>query len=375
MLQGKRTSRIFSVLATTDWALLVLVAAITGVGLAVLYSISRSATENYAYKQAFWLLIGLASAIFLAYRDYNRLRSVVPLLYVANIVLLLAIVMVGHSALGAQRWISVAGLRFQPSEFAKIAIIITLAAQLSNTDEGLGSWRGITFALLHVAPAFLLILIQPDLGTSLVMVAIVGGILVAGGARPRHLLVLFVVGVVLVALVLNFHLLKDYQVKRLVVFINPEVDPLGSGYNLQQSMIAVGSGQLRGKGLFSGTQSRLSFLPIRHTDFIFAVLGEELGFLGAAAMVLMFVAMVSRGYYLASAARSDFGLLLGAGIASMWLFQVIVNIGMTIGIMPVTGIPLPFVSYGGSAALANMMAFGLLLSLGIHRFSSVEGVR
>jgi len=286
--------------------------------------------------------------------------------------LLLAIVVVGHSALGAQRWISIAGMRFQPSEFAKIAIIITLAAHLSNMEEGLGSWRGIAAALVHVAPAFLLILIQPDLGTALVIVAIVAGILVAGGARPRHLLVLLMIGVLLVALVLNFHLLKDYQVKRLVVFINPEVDPLGSGYNLQQSMIAVGSGQLRGKGLFSGTQSRLSFLPIRHTDFIFAVLAEELGFLGAAAMVLMFVALVSRAYYLASAARSGFGLLLGAGIASMWLFQMVVNIGMTIGIMPVTGIPLPFVSYGGSAALANMMAVGLLLSLVIHRFSAIE---
>lgn len=375
MLRGKRFPRMFAAFALTDWVLLVLVVAITGVGLAVLYSISRTGTEDYAYKQALWLMIGLVSGVVLAYRDYNRLRSAVPILYVANILLLAAIIVVGFSALGAQRWISIAGMRFQPSEFAKIAIIITLAAYLSNSKEGLESWRGVAGVLLHVAPAFLLILIQPDLGTSLVIVAIVAGMLVAGGAKPRHLLVLLLMGVLFVALVINFHLLQDYQVKRLVVFLNPEVDPLGSGYNLQQSMIAVGSGQMRGKGLFSGTQSRLSFLPIRHTDFIFAVLAEELGFLGAAAMVTMFVALISRAFYLASAARSDFGLLLGAGIASMWLFQVVVNIGMTIGIMPVTGIPLPFVSYGGSSALANMMAAGLLASLAIHRFSVIDRVR
>jgi len=200
--------------------------------------------------------------------------------------------------------------------------------------------------------------------------AIVAGMFVAGGVKARHLLVLCLAVYLIIALVFQFNLLHDYQMKRLAVFLNPEIDPLGSGYNLRQSMIAIGSGGIFGKGLFSGTQSRLDFLPpaVRHTDFIFAVIGEELGFIGGAAVIALLFVLLIRTLRVAVLSRNHFGMLIAAGIASMWLFQVLVNIGMTIGIMPITGIPLPFISYGGSSMVANMAAAGLLLSIYSRRW-------
>ncbi|KKL15717.1 hypothetical protein LCGC14_2502820, partial [marine sediment metagenome] len=316
-------------------------------GLLVLYSIGDGSIK----KQAVWVVVGLIVMTAAALFNYNTLRHYTLIIYSVNIFFLMVIAVMGKVALGAQRWIQIGAFSFQPSELSKIMVIITLGAYLAEKKGELHEWRDIMIAIAHIVPPLLLILFQPDLGTALVLIAIMGGMLVAAGIKPKHMAVLSVAAYLMVALAIRWHLLQAYQMKRLMVFINPSSDPLGSGYNLRQSMIAIGSGGIFGKGLFSGTQSRLDFLPaaVKHTDFIFAVVGEELGFIGAASVLALFFFIITRVMGIAVSARSHFGLMIAAGIGSMWIFQVLVNIGMTIGIMPVTGIPLPFMSYGGSS--------------------------
>ncbi len=261
----------------------------------------------------------------------------------------------------------VGSFRLQPSEFAKIALIITLAAFMAERKGNI-ALKDILFSSLHLAVPLGLVIIQPDLGTAMVFLAIWLGILLVSGAKINHYLLIILLCIIIFSLALQFHMLKDYQMRRLLVFLNPDLDPLGSGYNLLQSKIAIGSGRLQGKGLFSGTQGRLNFIPSHHTDFIFAVLGEELGFLGTSLLLGLYFILLSRGIRIASTAKDMFGTLVATGIIVMLLFQIMVNVGMTIGIMPITGIPLPLVSYGGSSLLANMIAIGLLFNICMRRF-------
>ncbi len=284
-----------------------------------------------------------------------------------DIFLLGLVIYVGHTAQGAQRWIMVGSFRLQPSEFAKIALIITLAAFMAERKGNI-ALKDILFSSLHLAVPLGLVIIQPDLGTAMVFLAIWLGILLVSGAKINHYLLIILLCIIIFSLALQFHMLKDYQMRRLLVFLNPDLDPLGSGYNLLQSKIAIGSGRLQGKGLFSGTQGRLNFIPSHHTDFIFAVLGEELGFLGTSLLLGLYFILLSRGIRIASTAKDMFGTLVATGIIVMLLFQIMVNVGMTIGIMPITGIPLPLVSYGGSSLLANMIAIGLLFNICMRRF-------
>lgn len=290
------------------------------------------------------------------------------MIYAANLVLLAGIFLFGKSSLGAQRWFAIGPFHLQPSEFAKLAAIVMLAAFFAKYEGKLNGLSTVILAFAYMAPPLLLILIQPDLGTAMVVVMIILGMLLAAGIQFRHFMIIVLIGCCLIAVVFQFHMLKDYQANRLVVFLNPDIDPKGSGYNLRQSMIAIGSGGMFGKGLFSGTQSRLNFIPERHTDFIFAVVGEELGFIGGGLLVFSFFLLLSRALRIGSNSRNTFGLLLTTGIVTMWSFQIMINIGMTIGIMPITGIPLPFISYGGSSMLTNMIAVGLLLSIYSRRF-------
>jgi rod shape determining protein RodA len=355
-----------------DFPLILITLGLVAVSLVALYSLGSGSTGSAAFtvKQLTWVAAGLAVMAAVAWFDYGRLRNYTVSIYVLNLIFLFSIIVSGKTALGAQRWIELGGFRFQPSEFSKLFVIITLAVFLSQRKGEIAGWRDTLLALAHVAPSIVLILLQPDLGTALVLSAIVVGMLFAAGIPPKQLAVLGGLAYLAAAAVFKFGLLHDYQMTRLVVFLNPEVDPLGSGYNLRQSIIAIGSGGMFGKGLFSGTQSRLDFLPpaVRHTDFIFAVIGEELGLIGGIGLVLLFFLLVSRGLMIGSLARSYFGLLIATGIVSMWVFQIVVNIGMTIGIMPITGIPLPLVSYGGSSMLMNLMAVGLLLSVYAHKW-------
>jgi rod shape determining protein RodA len=285
--------------------------------------------------------------------------------YGANLALLALTDLTGRTALGAQRWLAVGPLSLQPSELSKLALIVTLAWSLSRRSSPPSRWAELVPYLLHTAPLVLLVFLQPDLGTALSFLAILLGMLWAAGVPRGQLAGLVAAG--LVASPLAWPLLKPYQRTRLLAFLDPGADPLGAGYNLIQSKIAIGSGGVWGKGLFAGTQNTLQFLPMQHTDFVFAVIGEELGFVGAVGVLLLFCLWLWRVLQVASSARDSFGSYLCVGVASMVAFHVLVNVGMTVGLAPATGIPLPFVSYGGTALVAQLAGVGLVLSVAARR--------
>jgi len=337
-------------------------------GLVMVYSTTRSGPHPFAFvrSQILHMGVGVLIGIVLLAVDYRSLAGGARGLYIANLLLLTAVLVLGRTSFGAQRWISLGPLgQFQPSEFAKLAIVITLAKHLSDRPGPYTSPLDLLPFLAHIGLPVLLIFRQPDLGTALVYGAILLGMLYANGARRRDLAGLGVGGLLVVPVL--WHVLKDYQRRRLLVFLDPSLDPLGSGYGIIQSKIAVGSGRVLGEGLFAGTQNVLQFVPEHHTDFIFSVIGEELGFVGAIALLGLFLLWLTRGVRIAAQARDRFGALVAVGIVSMVAFHIFVNVGMTVGIMPITGIPLPFVSFGGSALMTMLWATALLLNIGMRR--------
>ncbi len=352
-----------------DVLLVLSTVALVGFGLVMVYSSTHLSPRPFLYlrSQALHLAVGLAIGAVILAIDYRALASSARVLYVTNILLLGAVLVphIGRMSLGAQRWIALGPLgQFQPSEIAKLVIVITLAKHLTDRAGPYESvWNLLPF-LGHVALPMLLIFRQPDLGTALVYGAIFVGMLYAAGARRRDLATLGAAGVVLIPIL--WHVLKEYQRRRLLAFVHPNLDPLGSGYGIIQSKIAVGSGLVWGKGLFAGTQGVLRFVPEHHTDFIFSVIGEELGFVGSIVLLGLFLLWVYRGLRIAAVARDRFGALAAVGIVSMVAFHVFVNVGMTVGIMPITGIPLPFISYGGSALMAMVWSTALLLNIGMR---------
>ena len=344
-------------------------------GLFMVYSATHQSLASlgddpgfFLKKQLGFLMLGLVALLVTATFDY-RLAKVYSTVAYAGVLFLLLVVLspIGDETAGAQRWINLFGFQFQPSEIAKLILVAAVAAHLSEIAGNLGQdhvWRTAGLAAGPMA----LIFLQPDVGTTMVFAAIVIGLLVVAGARARH------IGVLLAAVVLGaivaFHLgiVKDYQVARLTSFLDPTADPLRAGYNRQQAEIAIGSGGLVGRGYLNGTQTNLDFVPEQHTDFVFTVVGEELGFAGAIGLLSLYAILLWRGFRIALLSRETFGTLLAVGIVCMLAFQVFVNIGMTMGIMPVTGIPLPLVSYGGTSMITNWMAVGLLLNVHMRRF-------
>jgi rod shape determining protein RodA len=321
--------------------------------------------DEFVRSQVLHLAVGLGVGGLIMAVDYRVLAGSARVLYVANLLLLAAVLVVGRTSLGAQRWISLGPLgQFQPSEIAKLIIVITLAKHFADHPGPYRSVLDLTPFLGHVALPMILIFKQPDLGTALVYGAIFLGMLYAAGARRRDLASLAAAALALAPLL--WHALKEYQRRRLLAFIHPSLDPLGSAYGIIQSKIAVGSGLMWGKGLFAGTQNVLRFVPEHHTDFIFSVVGEELGFVGGLILLALFALWIYRGLRIAAVARDRFGALAAVGLVSMMAFHVFVNIGMTVGIMPITGIPLPFISYGGSALMTMIWATALLLSIGMR---------
>lgn len=352
----------FTVIAVT--ALLILISLVI-IGSAT--HINNPGEDRYWYvqRQGLFAVANILLIFFLLHFDYKSLSKYANILYGINLIMLVAVMLVGQSALGAQRWIQIGPINLQPSEFSKLIMIISLAHILEKKQGNLKSFKDLIPIFLFVGIPFLLVLKQPDLGTSLVFLAILFGMLFIAGISMRHLAV--IVGGGAAFMPIFWHFLKDYQKKRLTVFLDPNVDPLGSGYHIIQSKIAIGSGMIFGKGLFAGTQSQLNFLPENHTDFIFAVIGEELGFVGALIILLLYFILLYRGVKIAGAARDSFGMLLATGITSMLTFHVLVNVGMTAGIMPVTGIPLPLMSYGVSSLTTNMVSVGILLNIYMRR--------
>lgn len=351
-------------------------------GVIIVGSATKAHELYYVKRQWAWIALGWTLILAVLTTDYNGWARYSSVIYWTNVGLLTAVMVLGRTALGAQRWLGlphpVKGPVFiQPSEFAKLAIIVTLACLLARQGR-IRTWTDFLPSALHVGLPMALILLQPDLGTSLVFIAIIIGMLFLAGAPLGKLAMIFGGGFLAVAGTVWFEMkyllplgkefpLKAYQLRRLVIFLNPEQDKLGDGYHIIQSKIAIGSGGIFGKGLFQGTQNQLNFLPEQHTDFIFSVIGEELGLIGGIVLLSLFFFVIYRSFQVAGAAKDKFGMLLAVGVGSMFFFHVLVNIGMTVGVMPVTGIPLPFVSYGGSSMLTNAISVGMLLNVYMRR--------
>lgn len=358
-----------------DALLLFITALLIGCGMVAIFSATRGLTADpfyYIRRQSQWLVVGVVAMCVVMTIDYRVYRKWVRVLYIGTLLMLVAVLVLAPTVMGAERWIVLGPLRLQPSELAKISIIITLAAYLEKKPN-LSRPRDLIGPLLHVAIPTGLILLQPDLGTAMVFVAIALGMLFFAGARPKHLIAIVLLGLlaVVVAACLSLWgylpILKEYQVRRLIVFLDPYRDPTGAGWNVIQSMVAIGSGGFFGKGLFGGSQTQLNFLPARHTDFIFSVIGEEFGFVGSAVVLILFGCLVLRLAKATVLAKDRFGSLVIGGVASMFIFHILVNVGMTLGVMPITGITLPFISQGGSSLLANLIAIGLVSAIVMQR--------
>jgi rod shape determining protein RodA len=319
------------------------------------------------------IAVGLVPMIIAWAIDYKVLKHWSGPLMIALGFLLISprIPGLGDTARGATSWLQIGGLRlFQPSEPAKLVLIVIMAALVADFEGRIDRPKDVARIMGYLAAALALILLQPDLGTGLIFIAITMTMLLVGGMKGRYFAVLAVVGAIGIGVVLGFHLLQQYQEDRLLVFVDPTRDPQGAGYNLAQAKIAIGSGGIAGQGLGSGTQGNLHFLPERHTDFIFAVLGEELGFTGALLLLGMYLALLVTALAIAASSRDLYGALIVAGVIGMWTFQILENIGMSLGMMPITGIPLPFLSFGSSAMVTNLGGVGLLLSVWSRRYGT-----
>jgi rod shape determining protein RodA len=365
-----------------DYSLLAFLAFILCIGFMALDSASVQAAERYGIRFLVQQIMGAAAgfALILCVQsiDLSRLMNFEKPVYVLMNLMLLAVLLFGEAAKGAQRYIDLRFIRIQPSEPAKIMLIFCLAKYMDGKNGQLKTWWRLIPALLYCAVPLGLIMAQPDLGTGMVVVAIMFGMLLAGGGSLWKLALLFSGGIGGAVLWIYGHLtlgwklpLQPYQLSRLIVFINPEYDPRGWGWNLIQAQITVGSGGLWGQGWHMGTQTASGYLPEQWTDFIFCVLGEEFGFIGCFVVIALFFALLMRCLMIAARAKDLFGGLLISGIVSMIVFHILQNVGMVVGIMPITGIPLPFISYGRSALLANMIAIGMVLNVGVYRDSSL----
>lgn len=353
-----------------DYILLFATIAIVIFGCAMIYSASRGgkAGAGFLQKQIIWAVVGFALAIVSASIDHTVYIRYTKQLYATAIIMLIAVLCLGHSANGAQSWIKLGSFTLQPSEFAKIAIIICLAVFVVERRENIRSLGVFVTSGLYIGVPLLLVLMEPDLGTSLVVITIWIVTLFVMGTDLKNIGIFCLAGLLLVLFAWNVPgVMKDYQKKRVMTLVNPAEDPLGSGYHVMQSRIAIGSGKMLGKGYLKGTQSELDFIPEQHTDFIFTVVGEETGFVGAVTVLVLYGLLVWRGLVIMTASEDLVGRAIAAGIVGMFAFHIIENIGMTIGIMPVTGVPLSMFSYGGSALMANLMAIGLLEGISMRR--------
>ncbi|HNQ35299.1 MAG TPA: rod shape-determining protein RodA [bacterium] len=344
---------------------LVLTGVLLFIGLVLIFSSSRvigKDLNDLFLKQLIWLAIGLAFLILLAGTDFHFWTRNAPFFYLLILLLLAAVLFIGHGRSGTQRWFRLAGFNFQPSEFGKLFFIFTLAAYLEWRKDAVKRFGTLFFAALFILlPPFLLVLLQPNLGTAFIMIPIFLVMFYAAGSPRKHLVTLVLTGCC--ALPFLWLFLKDYQKQRILVFLNPSADPLGAGYNILQSRIAIGSGGIFGKGFLKGTQTHLAFLPEHHTDFIFSVLAEEWGLLGSTVLLALYLLFLIEIIRIASYTRDRAGTSVAVGIMAMFATQVFINIAMTMGFLPVVGIPLPFLSYGGSSLIASLSAVGILLNI------------
>jgi rod shape determining protein RodA len=358
-------------LLNIDWMLILPVFIIVTWGLVTVYSATHGRLETYLedfyLKQIYWFGAGLVLMVLMTFVDYQLLSRAAYFLLALGILLLIAVFLVGRVASGARRWLVLGPLSFQPSELVKVFLVLSFARYFTEARRESGlRFRDLLIPLLMLAIPFTLIAKQPDLGTALVLCFVAGALIFASGFPLKILLLMMGGGVIAMPVAWTF--LKDYQKVRIITLLNPDFDPLGAGYHSWQSKIAIGSGGFWGKGWLAGTQSGLNFLPEKHTDFIFAVFAEEWGFVGATALIVLYLILVLRGISIAYASKDRLGSLIATGLVVMLSVYILFNIGMTAGLTPVVGLPLPLFSYGGSSMLATMIAIGLLLNIRMRRF-------
>lgn len=354
-------------LAEVRWTLLLAALMLAAVGLATVHSASSELALDYFPRQAGWIGAGLVAALVVLGFDYQKIAKFSPLLYLLGVAALVTVLFFGSVRGGARSWFGIGTFGVQPSEFAKLTTAIFLARYLAATNRSHLLVREILVACGITAVPVLLVVLQRDLGSAAMFLPMLAAMLFVAGVRWQILVAAVLLALVAGALVWNFALL-DYQKARVSTFLDPESDPLGGGYQLRQSKIAVGSGQIGGRGYMQGTQSQLRFLPARHTDFVFAVLAEEWGFLGVIGVLTLYAAYIFNGARIAARARDRLGILLVMGLLGSFAFHVIYNTAMVVGLLPITGIPLPFLSYGGSFTLASFMAAGLILGVDFRRY-------
>ncbi len=372
--------------ARLDWVLMFAAAALLAAGALLVWSATSARNDltagdpnSFFKRHLVNIAIGVVLGVMVAATDHRWVRILTPLVYVASIVGLCLVLVMGVTINGSRSWIQVGGMSVQPAEFAKLAVVIGMALLVAERTEGslrtvsrgeVGSLDVVGMLAIAAVPAAL-ILLQPDLGTMLVLSATVFGVLAVSGAGRAWLVALFLGGVAAATVAVRMHVLKAYQIDRFMAFTNPDLDPRGAGYNTTQARIAIGNGGIFGQGLFGGSQTKAGFVPEQHTDFIFTVAGEELGLVGSAILIALLGVVLWRALRIAMRADDLFGRVAAAGIACWFGFQAFQNIGMCLGIMPVTGVPLPLVSYGGSSMFASLMALGLLQNIHLR---SGEGI-
>jgi len=352
-----------------DITLLAVVLILILLGLIIIFSTSYNSTGtdflNFK-KQVIFSVIGFVLMMFVSFFDYRALKNWTGIFYVLVCFVLVAILFLGTLIRGSMSWFDLGFFNVQPSEFVKIIMIIILAKYLSEAKNYLNDFRKIIISGIYVSLPTVLIILQPDFGSALVMLFIWISMVFITGTKIRYAVMIFILGII--SLVAGwFYVFEDYQKDRIATFVNPQSDLLGAGYNVNQSIIAVGSGNIWGKGLGYGSQSQLNFLPEKHTDFIFAVIAEEMGFIGAFFMLGLFAIVFYRFFKIALETQDNFGKLLVLGVAFTLIFHISINIGMNVGIMPVTGIPLPFISYGGSSLISFLIMIGIAQSVYMRR--------
>lgn len=353
-----------------DWTLLSATLLLTALGILNLYSASHSFSSGQTpvyIKQMYYILMGLTGIVIILQIDYRSLERYAYWIFAFSILLLIAVLLVGKTGGGAKRWISIMGFTYQPSELMKLTLILAMAKYFSNRSKIGGYYlRDLIIPFIIVGVPCLLIMKQPDLGTAMILLSIFCSIILFVGVRLPSLLI--AASTLAAGVPILWHFMKEYQKMRLMTFLNPEADPLGTGYHIIQSKIAVGSGKIFGRGLMSGTQSQLQFLPEHHTDFIFSVLAEEWGFIGSMVVIMGFLFLILWGVSISKECKDRFGTILSFGVVAMISWHFLINIGMVVGLMPVVGVPLPFFSYGGSFILTILIGIGLLLNIRMRRF-------
>jgi rod shape determining protein RodA len=358
-----------------DWGIPFVALFISLIGVATIYSATRPVfdipQQDFYLRQLYWIAIGMLAFIFTISIDYRHLVRFAYILFLIGVILLFAVLFIGKRGMGAQRWIVLGPFSFQPSEFFKILFIVALSRYLSRMDRSrpLGLREIIRMLTLFVLIPFILIIRQPDLGTAIILLLLFSCMVMMAGVRRRIAITGIIIGLVSLPFIgsIMWENLKDYQRQRLIAFVEPEADPHGVGYHINQSKITIGSGGFTGKGYLKGTQGPLRFLPERHTDFIFAIFAEEWGFSGCIVLFLLYLFLITKGIDTVKKARDASGAFIVLGVTIAFSFYFIINVGMTLGMVPVVGIPMPLFSYGGTAMLSNFIALGIIENVRMRR--------